>query len=67
MQIDGCFKIHLAAENQEESSILIQMSRSVCCPVESYGAIDEEKTWAWFFLPLRKGMNYKAKRFGNKK
>ena len=63
---DDWFKIHLTAENQEEASILVQMSRSVRCPIESYGNVDKKETWAWFFLPIRKGMQYKSTRFGNK-
>ncbi len=67
IQNDGCFKIHLTAENQEESSILMEMSCSVRSPVESYGNVEKKETWGWFFLPIRKDMKYKATRFGNRK
>lgn len=66
IQNDGCFKIHLSSESQEESSILMEMSSSVRSPVESYGYVEKKETWAWFFLPLRKGMEWKAIKFGNK-
>ncbi len=67
IQNEDYFKIHLIAENQEESSILVSMSNSVKSPIESYGEINEKETWAWFFLPIRKGMEYKSSHFGNKK
>ncbi len=67
LQIDGYFKIHLTAENQEESSILMEMSSSVRSPIESYGNVEKKETWAWFFLPIRKDMKCKATRFGNRK
>jgi hypothetical protein len=64
---DGCFKIHLSSENQEESHMIVGMSESVRCPVASYGYVDKNSTWAWFFIPIRQGTEYSTGRFGNKK
>ena len=64
---DGTYsKIRLESENQEEASLIMQMANSVKKPVLAYGACDKRETWAWFFIPNKKGISqYRATRFGN--
>ena len=67
IQEKDSFKINLMSENQEETSILMSACNSVGSPIESFGAVNKDYTYAWFILPIRKGMKYRSIKIGNSK
>jgi hypothetical protein len=47
------FGLQLQAENQEESSMLVELGNRVKAPVNAYGMVWKSATWLWLHVPLK--------------
>lgn len=56
--------LRLDAENQEESSLLVEASRRLLKQTEAFGRVDKAGTWLWIKIPVKRE-GYKDTEIGN--
>jgi hypothetical protein len=60
------FDLQLQAENQEESSMLVELGNRVKTAICTYGFIGKTATWLWLHIPLKQNSG-DGTDFGNQK
>jgi hypothetical protein len=60
------FDLQLQAENQEESSMLVELGNRAKTAVHTYGLVGKTATWLWLHIPLKENSG-DGTDFGNQK